>query len=318
MPESTQRDQRPYFSIVTPTYNREKLLPRLYQSLCEQRFSDMEWVVIDDGSTDGTRELIARLQSDSPFPIVYRYQPNGGKHRALNHALEVASGLFFVDVDSDDYLIPAVLGRYETLWEGLQDAQRASLAGIVADCLHTDGRIVGRPFPEDMIITNSIDLRSKLKLRGDKLYLYKLDILRYYPIPEFEGERFIQESVRHRRVAREYELLATTLAGCVKDYQSDGLSADFSGRVPNNLKNPKGYRLRTREAVNLGAKENALELWKECINYSRFCFHCGDGLKAQFNGINKKALLIISLPLGFMRYRKDLAAFPMLRRNPYA
>ena len=301
-----------FFSIVTPTYNRVRLLERLYQSLVDQRFSSMEWVVVDDGSLDGTETLMRRLQSESPFPIVYQWQKNGGKHRALNHALQLCRGRFFVDIDSDDYFLPGALQAYHQLWQDLPPARQTALGGMVADCVHVDGRTVGRPFPQDRMITNSIALRARLKVRGDKLYLYKLDVAQQFPSPEFPGEHFMQESVRHRRIARSYDLLATTHAGRVKDYQSDGLSAEASGRLPNSLRNPRGYRLRTLEATNFRAKENWRELWKECANYVRFSFHCGESLPEQARQVDSKVLWALSVPVGYARYRRDLRRFPQL------
>ena len=296
---------QPLFSIVTPTFNRASLLPRLFESLCQQGDASMEWVIIDDGSTDETAATVTDMMSRSPFPVTYRYQPNGGKHRALNHALDVASGYFFVDIDSDDYFLPDVLNGYAELWYSLPNEQRHRLAGMVADCVHVDGRIVGRPFPQDGIVTNANDLRAKLKVRGDKLYMYKIAIARRFPSPEFDGENFLHESVRHRRIASEFDLLATTAAGRVKDYMDDGLSSESPGQMPNPLRNPKGYRLRTLEAVNFKAKENWRELLKECANYVRFAFHCGVPLSIQFSEVKNKPLLVLSLPVGAVRYARD-------------
>lgn len=297
---------KPFFSIVTPTYNRASLLPRLYQSLRQQDFDSFEWVVIDDGSTDSTQDLIRALGHEAPFPVVYRKQVNGGKHRALNHALDVARGYFFVDIDSDDYFLPDTLGRYSDLWASLSEEQKNRLGGMVADCVHVDGRVVGRPFPRDRVVTNSIDLRSNLKVRGDKLYIYKTSVVREFPSPVFDGENFMQESVRHRRVARKYDLLGTTFAARVKDYQQGGLSAPDPGRLPNNLRNPQGARLRALEATNFKAKENGRELFKECVNYVRLSLHCGESFSVQFRSVKNRSMWCFAAPLGFFRFRNDL------------
>ena len=66
-------------TVFTPTYNRRRLLPRLYESLCKQEYADFEWVVVDDGSTDETEDLIRTYIEESTFPIVYLYQKNSGK-----------------------------------------------------------------------------------------------------------------------------------------------------------------------------------------------------------------------------------------------
>ncbi len=71
-------------TVFTPTYNRAHLLPRVYGSLIRQTFTDFEWLVVDDGSTDHTVELIARWQQEVPFPIRYVWQPNQYKKVARN------------------------------------------------------------------------------------------------------------------------------------------------------------------------------------------------------------------------------------------
>ena len=91
-------------TIITPTYNREELLPRLYESLLKQTEQDFQWMIIDDGSTDHTQKLIKQYQSDNKIEIQYIYQNNGGKHRALNNGIQrIHTELTFI-VDSDDYL----------------------------------------------------------------------------------------------------------------------------------------------------------------------------------------------------------------------
>src|SRR6478672_7236545 len=91
------------FSVVTATYNRAHTLGRTYESLQAQTFRDFEWIIVDDGSTDGTGSLVSGWAQESSFPIRYVSQENGGKHTALNHAVSVARGTFLASVDSDDW-----------------------------------------------------------------------------------------------------------------------------------------------------------------------------------------------------------------------
>ena len=94
-------------TILTPTFNRAHLLPRLFESLTHQTDFDFEWLVIDDGSTDGTSDLFAgNTFLSAPFPIRYYRQENGGKHCALNAGVKQAKGDFIFIADSDDWLLP--------------------------------------------------------------------------------------------------------------------------------------------------------------------------------------------------------------------
>jgi glycosyltransferase involved in cell wall biosynthesis len=88
-------DNQITFTIFTPTFNREHLLPRLYKSLCEQTYKDFEWLVVDDGSTDNTEILLKKYIAEADFPIRYISKSNGGKHTAINEGVRQAKGLFF-------------------------------------------------------------------------------------------------------------------------------------------------------------------------------------------------------------------------------
>ena len=89
-------------TVFTPTYNRKSFLPNLYHSLCSQTFRNFEWLIVDDGSTDCTEILIQEFQQSKEINIRYYKQPNGGKHRAFNVAVDMAKGEIFSIVDSDD------------------------------------------------------------------------------------------------------------------------------------------------------------------------------------------------------------------------
>ena len=93
-------------TVLTPTFNRASLLPRLYKSLCKQTYRDFEWLVIDDGSSDHTKEILDQFVKENKISIRYYYKTNGGKHTAINLGLDVAKGEIFFIADSDDVLLP--------------------------------------------------------------------------------------------------------------------------------------------------------------------------------------------------------------------
>ena len=116
------------FAVVTPTYNRSRFLIRLYESLKKQTFSyeDFDWIVVDDGSKDDTREVLNSLVDDSPFQIIYLYKENGGKHSAWRHAVKYLKDTdyeYFVSIDSDDELTPDALEIFCQNWRNIDESQ---------------------------------------------------------------------------------------------------------------------------------------------------------------------------------------------------
>ncbi len=107
-------------TIFTPTFNRKRLLGRLYKSLLNQTDTDFEWILVDDGSTDGTCEWIVSLPQ-TPYKFKYIRTSNCGKHIAINRGVAEASGKWFFIVDSDDYLIPEAVAKLKELIKQTKD-----------------------------------------------------------------------------------------------------------------------------------------------------------------------------------------------------
>ena len=107
-------------TVFTPTYNRAHLLPLLYKSLQNQTCKDFEWLVVDDGSNDGTDTLINKwINNEQSFPIRYYKIKNGGKMRAINYGVSLAEGSIFCGIDSDDWFyndaIISIIDAFESI-----------------------------------------------------------------------------------------------------------------------------------------------------------------------------------------------------------
>ena len=101
-------------TVFTPTYNRAHTLHRTYESLCNQDCKDFIWLIIDDGSTDHTDDLVKSLQQkDNGFEIQYIYKENGGMHTAHNTAYENIYTELNVCIDSDDKMAPGAVRMIE-------------------------------------------------------------------------------------------------------------------------------------------------------------------------------------------------------------
>ena len=154
--------------MFTATYNRAHVLHRVYHSLRAQTLRDFEWLVVDDGSTDGTRALVAGWRAAAGFPIRYRYQENRGKHVAYNHAVPLARGRFFLTLDSDDACVPQALARLNQYWEEIPERAKPRFSAVTVLCMDAAGRIVGDRFPRRITDSDSLDAHYRLKIRGEK------------------------------------------------------------------------------------------------------------------------------------------------------
>lgn len=236
-------------TIFTPTYNRAYRLPNLYKSLQEQTCKDFEWLVVDDGSTDNTSELFEKWQTeDNSFPIRYFKQPNGGKHRAINHGVKEAKGEYFFIVDSDDVLTNDAVEQITRL---VPEANaNPEICGMCFRCkdIRTD-EIIGSPFPNDGMLASSLEWVYKYKIDGDKSEVVNTAILRRYPFPEFEGENFVPEALIWNRIADSYRMICKNEGIYLCEYLPDGLSMGFNS---NLRRNPNGFGLFYCETMKRG------------------------------------------------------------------
>ena len=213
-------------TILTPTFNRAHLLPRLFESLTHQTDFDFEWLVIDDGSTDGTSDLFAgKTFLSAPFPIRYYRQENGGKHRALNTGVKQAKGDFIFIADSDDWLLPqsvAIVGQHTSAI-----ADDNIFAGVAGLDVFDDERIVGTGLPQDIIDCNAMDIRYRYHVDGDLKEVFKTTVLQEFPFPEIQDEKFCPEQLVWFRIAQKYKLRYFNTPIYVAEYQPNGITASI-------------------------------------------------------------------------------------------
>ena len=213
-------------TILTPTFNRAHLLPRLFESLTHQTDFNFEWLVMDDGSTDGTSDLFAgKTFLSAPFPIRYYRQENGGKHRALNAGVKQAKGDFIFIADSDDWLLPqsvAIVGQHASVI-----ADDNTFAGVAGLDVFDDERIVGTGLPQDIIDCNAMDIRYRYHVDGDLKEVFKTTVLQEFPFPEIQDEKFCPEQLVWFRIAQKYKLRYFNTPIYVAEYQPNGITASI-------------------------------------------------------------------------------------------
>lgn len=289
--------KHPFITILTPTYNRASLLPRLFDSLLRQTNKDFEWIVVDDGSTDDTREVVANLKEKcgGAFPMGYVYKANGGKHMAINIGAERARGELLFIADSDDLLIDDALETVANSWHDISDDK--SFAGIAGLDITMDTReVIGSGLPQEHIDCNAIDIRYRHHVTGDMKEVFRTEVLREFPFPEFAGERFCPEQLVWFRMARRYRLRYINKPIYIADYQPDGITA---GITRARMRNPSASMLTYAELTECPVP--FLVKVKAAINFWRF-WHC----RTATSVVPRVALRWYWLrPLGWMMHVRD-------------
>ena len=289
-------------AVITPTYNRAKLLPRLFESLKNQESANFNWYIIDDGSTDNTEELVKSFKSDN-FDINYIKKENGGKHTALNTAMQkVLEELSFI-VDSDDYLTSNAIKVIEEDYNLISNNN--DICGIGYLRCYNDMSVVGKEYTQNGITESFISQRINKNIYGDKAEVFKTEILKNYPFPVFEKENFVSESTVWCDIALKYKMMFFNKKIYICEYQADGLSSGVHKRLFNN---PNGsvacYLKMSTKPFKLKYKI------KYTIAFSMYAFRAKIKVKKQYKMANSKFIYICTFPVAFMFYK--------LRQKRYA
>lgn len=293
------------YTVFIPTYNRAHLLPRALASLEAQTFRDFEAVVVDDGSTDATADLIADWRTRAGFPVTYFRQDNQGKYAAQNAGVELARGRFFVLLDSDDRLLPDSLERLLRHWESIPEAERPRFAGVEGWVESMDGqRLLTAPYPHSPCDISYLDLYYRLGIGGDKKNMIRTDILREFPYPRFPGEKNIRDSITWNRIAHRYIFRCVNEPVQQVEYQPDGLT---SNRFRVRMTSPRGFQLFYREEITLHrAWLSRRQLRRSTVDFIRFSLHCGMGVLEQGRQVGYHWLWLLLLPTGYSRWLVDI------------
>ncbi len=227
----TLPETAPFFTVFTPTYNRAHTLHRVYDSLCAQTFRDFEWLVVDDGSTDNTRELIDEWTKAAEFPIRYFRQPNSGRHIADNLTVRKARGEILVGVDSDDAIFPNALDRIWRLWHEIPESERSHFIGIVGHCCDQHGKLIGHLFPADPFDTDFREFAFTYRsFGGQKWQASRSDLSRQYLSPEIAGTNYVPEGVTGLQAARSYKIRCVNEVFRIYYVDDSGTGATLSSR----------------------------------------------------------------------------------------
>lgn len=278
-------------TVFTPAYNRAHTISRTYKSLLNQECKDFIWLIVDDGSTDNTAEIVRKWQqNDNGFEIQYIYKENGGMHTAHNTAYENIHTELNVCIDSDDCMGENAVKLILKKWEKVRDKGYAGIIGLDADF---DGNVIGCGFPDVLEETTVIGYYSAGG-KGDKKLVYRTDIINQYPpYPVFEGEKYVSLSYKYRLIDQSYKMAVLDEVLCNVEYQSDGSSGTMWKQY---LKNPNGFAFWRK--VCMQYPESTKRLIIDCIHY------CSSSYIAKNRNYiaqsPKKLLTLLCTPLGLI------------------
>lgn len=277
-------------TVFTPAYNRAHTLPRTYESLLKQDCKDFVWLIVDDGSSDNTKELVKEWQKkENGFEIHYIYKENGGMHTAHNVAYENIDTELNVCIDSDDELAPGAVKCIVNLWSGIDKQKYAGIIGLDADM--NTGKIIGTKFPKDMKET-TLQGFYDAGGSGDKKLVYRTDIMKELPpYPIFEGEKYVSLGWKYQLCDQKYQLITTNTVFCNVEYQADGSSMNM---LRQYLKNPNGFAFIRKE--NMKYIKSVKRNFIDCIHYVSSSIIAGN--KKFIMESPKRFMTVLAIPFG--------------------
>ncbi|MBO5910272.1 MAG: glycosyltransferase family 2 protein [Clostridia bacterium] len=272
-------------AIVTPTYNRGHLLKNVFDSLNKQTNKDFVWYIIDDGSADNTQEMVDELKQQTDIEIIYKYKDNGGKHTAINMALDIVAEELTLILDSDDQLLPNAV---EVIMNDYVDIKQDNqICGLGYLKCHTNMNIVGKQYTQDVIVDTFTNQRINHNTYGDKCEIFKTEIFKKFRFPEFKDERFVSESAIWCKMSLEYKMKFFNKPIYMCEYLEGGLSDNVKRRL---FKNPKGavecYLMMSSKQAKFKPR------FKYTIAYTVYSFAAKAKIKQQFKRVHSKFIYI--------------------------
>ncbi|MGX9985370.1 glycosyltransferase family 2 protein [Soonwooa purpurea] len=280
-------------TVFTPSYNRAHLLPRLYESLKNQTSKDFVWMVIDDGSTDNTKSLVAQWREEADFEIQYHYKENGGMHTAHNLAYSLIQTELNVCIDSDDYMPTNAVELILSLWEN--NKYNNDIAGLIGLDADFENNILGTAMPIGVKTGTLSGLYKKYKAKGDKKLVIKTSIVREFPAyPEFEDEKLVPLGTLYLMIDQHYQYIYVNEMFCNVEYQPNGSTKSI---IRQYKQSPKGFAYARK--LKLRYESSFSEIIKNCIHLVSHGITT-KSVKTIFENNPYKFLTVFLLPCGLL------------------
>ncbi len=276
-------------TVFTLTYNRAYCLNKCYESLLRQTSDDFCWLVIDDGSTDGTKELVEQWQKEcTKFQIRYLYKENGGMHSGYNVAYENIDTVLSVSIDSDDWMTDDAVEKIVRFWAQYGND---SVGGIVGLDIDPSGRVIGTELPDKRQI-KIYDFYNRYHGKGDKKMVYRTELMRPIKAPEYPNERLFPTCYRYFLIDLDYDMLVLNEPLSVVDYAADGFTNNIIRQYKKNLNSFIYYRKFIMSYPNA----TLMHKYKFSIHYVAECLLKGE--RKWLEQSPAKLLTLFAAPFG--------------------
>lgn len=295
------------FSVFTATFNRAYCLHRPYEALKAQTYKDFEWVIIDDGSTDNTKELVETWKKEADFSIIYVVQPKGGKHFAFNTAHDYMQGKYFISIDSDDSAKSIWLEKVKGYWDKFTAEDYKKVGGIMYGAENQHGVPIGDKFPDDGIDVDYIAYSLKNKVVGDKGYTYQMEVFKKYPFPTEVKNVYVPEGYFFHELGEHWKIRI------YNDILIVPYIEDRADHTTNELTKPKNYAGNWYGHLSFLKFSNRL-FWiipythlANATFYSKLSFLLHYSIKKQYKAIGNfwgRFFWMLTLPLGYILAKK--------------
>ena len=276
-------------TFFTPTYNRAHILHRCYESLCSQQSYNFKWLIVDDGSSDQTKELVdGWIRDEERFEIRYLYKENGGLHTAFNKAVEVTDTEVFVCFESDDIFTPEAITIIERVWAEIKDTD---CVGFITLCRDIDGKLIGGLYPQDV---KTVLYREHRRIAGgDKQYVFRTSALKkVFPMPSFPGEKFFDPKYRFFALDEIGPLAVSNEVFDIVDYQPGGLTHTMMRQYYNS---PNSFAEYRKLYMQLPDRSPAYR-FRQNVHYVASCCLAGKLSRAMSESPRKGYTLAAFLP----------------------
>ncbi|MGM8212332.1 glycosyltransferase family 2 protein [Virgibacillus sp. W0430] len=280
-------------TVFTPTYNRAYCLVNCYESLKRQTVNDFKWLIIDDGSTDNTKELVQGWIDEGAIEIIYIRQKNQGMHGAHNTAYDRIDTELNVCIDSDDYMPDDAVEKIVTYWNKYGSKDVSGIIGLDAD---TNNCLIGTKLPEQLQTSTLFDLYNTHQVKGDKKLVYRSELTKKYPYPIFYNEKYVGLAYKYYMLDRHYEMLLMNEVLCHVEYRQDGSSKNMLYQYRNN---PNGFSFYRKQLMLLPFAGKSFQ-FRQAIHYVSSSLLAKN--RALFKETPRKGMTFAAIPFGVVLY----------------